>query len=397
MSSPPRDQQHVISDLRAANMELMQTLAENARLQRERFHLASIVECSSDAITSVDLAGIVTSWNRTAELLFGYSAEEMIGHPVVRLLPADRIEEEREMFARLKRGEVIPHYETRRLRKDGSIVLVSVTASPIRDEAGRILGASKILQDITEKKRAQEEVKALQAEMVHLSRWNMMGTMASSLAHEISQPLSATMNFVLASRNMLSDPQNARAASLLDKALAEINLAGGIIRSLRAFIEKRETPRAPEKLNQVLQDGLALSLTVATDTKTRIVKNLAPRLPPIVMDKVQIQQVLLNLVRNAAEAMRDQPDGRIVLETRLDEPGFVMVSVSDNGPGLSSEALKQPFQAFVTTKKQGMGVGLSICRTIIEAHGGRIWAEQNQPRGVTFRFRLPISDKHVDR
>jgi two-component system sensor kinase FixL len=385
MSSGASDSQPGIEQ-RRLKAGRAQTVTENARLQRDRSYLASIVEFSNDAIISVDLDGMLTSWNRTAELMFGYSAEEMIGQPVARLFPADRIDEERNMIARLKRGEVIPHYETLRQRKDGGIVPVSVTASPIRDEAGRILGASKILEDITEKKRAEEEIKTLQLEMVHLARWNLMGTMAS---------LTATMNFVQASRNILSDPQNARATGLLDKALAEIKLASGIIHSLRAFIDKRQAPRALEKLNDVLEDALSLRLAAATDAKTKIFKKLAPRLPPIVMDKVQIQQVLLNLVRNAYEAMQDQPGGQIVLETKLGEPGFVVISVGDNGPGLSPEILKHPFQAFVTTKKQGMGVGLSICRTIIQAHGGRIWAEPNKPRGVIFHFQLPIEAQSI--
>lgn len=388
----PGESQHVIDGLRTANLALVQTADENAVLQIDKFYLASIVEFSNDAIVSTNLNGIVTSWNGTAETLFGYTRLEMIGRPIALLFPPDCLGEEADSYARLKAGEIIAHHETRRLRADGTEVSVSITASPIRDSTGTIVGVSKILQNITEQMLDREKVKTLQAELVHLSRWNMMGMMASSLAHEINQPLTAILNYVHAARRTLKSaaPEGERAIAFLDQAVAETKLASGIIRSLRSFIEKRETGRKPESINDVLTEGLALSLYLRRDTRSRISQTMAVDLPPVLIDKIQIQQVLLNLVRNAFEAMSEIPAGQVVIETAAGERDFITVSVSDNGPGVSPEILNQLFQPFVTTKEKGMGVGLSICQAIVEAHGGRIWTEPNLPQGVTFRFRLPV-------
>ena len=200
-------------------------MKEDEVVQAAKAHLASIVEFSSDAIVSIDLDGIVTSWNKTAERLFGYTRDEIVGRPVALLFPPDRSSEERDMFTRLNKGEIVPHYETERLRKDGTTVLVSIAVSPIQDSKGKILGASKIVHDITMQKRAEEELRALQAEMAHLSRWNIVGTMASSLAHELNQPLTAMLNYVHAARRLLGDaPAALRATEYLDKAVEETKL-----------------------------------------------------------------------------------------------------------------------------------------------------------------------------
>jgi two-component system sensor kinase FixL len=371
---------------------LERVVEENSRLQADRMYLASIVDSSSDAIISMDLSGLVTSWNRAAERMFGYPKAQIIGQPLAPLFPADRLNEEDEITGRIKLGEIVAHYETVRLRADGTALQVSMTASPIRNGEGETVGVSKIIYDITEQKRAREELKALQAELVHLSRWNMMGMMASSLAHELNQPLTAMLNYVRAARRTLSDPQAVtRACDFLDKAIDETKLAGGIIRSLREFIDKRETSRKPEDINTVLEDGLTLSLYIGADGRQKVEAKLEPNLPLVLIDKVQIQQVLLNLVRNSLEAMKDIPAGKLVIHTALGEPGFVTVSVRDNGPGLAPEILKQLFHPFVTTKEQGMGMGLSICQSIVESHGGRIWTEPNLPQGVVFHFQLPLS------
>ncbi len=266
-----------------------------------------------------------------------------------------------------------------------------VTNKPTGTGLGLALVA-KIINDITEQRRTREELRTLQAEMVHLSRWNMMGMMAASLAHELNQPLPAMINYVRAARRMLADlPGLEKAREFLDRAADETKLAGGIIRSLRDFIEKRETSRRPDDINAALEEGLALSLSVNNADKARICRVLNPDLPLVMMDRVQIQQVLLNLVRNAFEAMQDSRAGLVCIESDLGEPGFVLVCVSDTGPGLSPEIARQLFQPFQTTKQDGMGVGLSICQMIVEAHGGRIWAEPNQPQGVVFRFQLPVA------
>ena len=184
-------------------------------------------------------------------------------------------------------------------------------------------------------------------------------------------------------------PPKSAPAEFLDKAIEETKLAGGIIRSLREFIDKRETSRKPEDIGVVLEDSLTLSLYVGADGRDKIDMHFAPGLPQVMIDKVQIQQVLLNLVRNALEAMKDLPDGKLAIDAIQTGADFITVSVSDTGPGLAPEVAGRLFKPFTTTKESGMGVGLSICQSIVESHGGKIWTEANQPQGVIFRFRLP--------
>jgi two-component system sensor kinase FixL len=379
-------QQDIIADLRNA-------LQQNALLQADRFYLASIVEYSTDAIVAQDMEGRITTCNRAALELFGYDREEIVGAPVAILIPPDHLQDENEIMDRIRSGDLVAQYATRRVCKDGSLVPVSLTASPIRNDAGHTVGASQIMHDTTDELRAREELRALQAELVHLSRWNMMGMMASSLAHELNQPLTAMLNYVRAARRMLDAGASVAAAGdYLDKAVEETKLAGGIIRSLREFIQKRETSRGPCDINDVLEESLVLSLYVGAEGRERIATAFAPDLPLVLVDRVQIQQVVLNLVRNALESARDLPGASVEVATEMGEPGFVRVSVSDTGPGLAPEIASRLFQPFATTKEQGMGVGLSICQSIVEWHGGRIWMEPNAPNGVIFRFQLPVAD-----
>ena len=208
-------QQEVIDGLRSDNADLARVIEENTRLQADRLYLASIVEFSNDAIIGMDMHGVVTSWNRAAWCLFGYEKAEIIGRPISRLFPPDRLHEEGDILARIKGGEIVAQYETVRLHKDGRELQISLMASPIVNAAGEVIGVSKIIHDITAKNLAQEEVRSLQAELVHLSRWNMMGMMASSLAHELNQPLTAMLNYMRAARRTLGPrpPKSAPADS----------------------------------------------------------------------------------------------------------------------------------------------------------------------------------------
>ncbi len=383
-------QQRIIDELRSDNAALARVIAENTRLQADRLYLSSIVEFSNDAIIGMDLHGLVTSWNRAAARLFGYERREIVGYSVAKLFPPDRLHEEAEILGRIRGGEIVAQYETVRLHKDGTELQISLMASPIMNAAGDIIGISKIIHDVTAQNQAQEELRTLQAELVHLSRWNMMGMMASSLAHELNQPLTAMLNYVRAARRTVGPtPADTRSGDFLDKAIEETKRAGGIIRSLREFIDKREKSRKPEDIGAVLEDGLTLSLYVGAEGREKIETRFTPGLPQVLIDKVQIQQVLLNLVRNSLEAMKDLLDGVLLIEAVPEGPEFILVSVSDNGPGIPPEVAARLFQPFTTTKELGMGVGLSICRSILESHGGKIWTEPNLPQGTMFRFKLP--------
>ena len=362
------------------------------RLEADRGYLADIVESSNDAIVARDIDGLVVSWNKAAARMFGYSAGEIMGLSTDILAPPERQGEAEMMFQRLKAGEGAIHYETTRLRKDGTPILVSITASPVFNKAGEIKGNSSILRDITEPKRADEKLQRLQAELIHLSRWNTMGMMASTLAHELNQPLTAAVNYVRAAQRLLAGdaPPPGRAGEFLDKAVAETKLAGGIIKSLREFIDKRETSRSPENLNKVVEEAIGLSMAGGPGVLMTVA--MEPLLPPVLIDKIQIEQVLLNLIRNALDAMADSPKKQIAIITSQAESGFVRVSIADSGPGIAPEIAPQLFQPFITTKEKGMGIGLTICQSIIEAHGGHIWAEPGKPKGTVFHFRLPRAD-----
>ncbi len=266
--------------------------------------------------------------------------------------------------------------------------------SPIRDNAGHIIGASKIVRDITEKKRTEARAQTLQSELEHVDRLSAMGQLSSALAHELNQPLSAVMNYVNAARRRLKTIEDAateKVSELLEKAVNETERAGQIIHRLRGFLEKREPIHVAEDLNEIVKDAVALGQGGATYDNVELLLSLEPDLPAVIADRVQIEQVLVNLLRNAVEAMEASPTRKVTISTYLKGPKFAEIAVTDTGPGIPDEVAARLFEPFVTTKKKGMGVGLSICRTIVEAHGGQLWMTPNPEGGTIFRFQLPLA------
>ncbi len=363
------------------------------RLEAHRDYLADLVESSNDAIVAGTLDGRIASWNKAAEAIFGYSAGEVVGLPLTVLSPPERENEAGDVFLRLTAGETAIHYETSLLKKGGGAMLAAVAASLVYNRAGEVRGTSAIMRDITEQRAADERFKNLQAELIHLSRWNTMGMMASTIAHELNQPLTAAVNYVRAARRLMdaSPPELGRVGEFLDRAVSETKLAGGIIRSLREFIDKRDSQRATQDINAIVEEAISLNAGAA-ESHAVIKARLGSSLPPVVVDKIQIEQVLLNLMRNGLDAMCGQGNKTLSVLTARGAPGFLLVSVADNGPGIAPEIASQLFQPFVTTKENGMGVGLTICQSIIEAHGGRIWAEGDKPTGTVFHFQLPVGE-----
>ena len=236
----------------------------------------------------------------------------------------------------------------------------------------------------------------LQAELVHMSRLTAMGEMASALAHELNQPLSAIANYMKGSRRLLENRPDEGAALLrdaMDKAAEQAMRAGNIIRRLRDFVARGESERRVEDVKKLVEEASALALVGAKDKGVRVRFEFTPHVDFVLADKVQIQQVLLNLMRNAIEAMEKEPKRELVISTAQGRDNMVDISVADSGAGIAPEISAQLFQPFVTTKRQGMGVGLSISRTIVEAHGGSIVALQNPGGGTVFRFSLPVVNK----
>jgi two-component system sensor kinase FixL len=361
--------------------------------------LAAIVESSGDAIVSVGLDGLVSSWNRAAEHMFGHAAAEMIGHPILKLAAPGYEAEMTEILDRVQQGERVDHYETMRRHKDGSLLHVSLTESPVYDADGQLTGASKVLRDITAAKSAEAalqeseaRLQELHSELLHVSRLSAMGQMAASLAHELNQPLTAISNYMEAVNALLDRGGNVppdRLRTVVRRAGEQAVRAGQIIQRLREFVSRGDTEKRIEFLPPLLKE--ARELTLLGTRQRNIPIHLENNIPDVsvIVDKIQIQQVLLNLLRNAAEAIAGQEDGKIVLAAADHTDGMVEISVSDNGPGLPEEIRAKLFQPFMSTKKTGMGVGLSICHTIITAHNGRLWAESNAGEGTVFRMALP--------
>lgn len=490
--------------------------------------LAAIVASSDDAIVGKTLEGIVTDWNRGAEEIFGYKAEEILGKSVKVLLPEDREGETEQILGLIRQGERVDHFETRRKRKDGTVIDVSVTVSPVWDATGRLVGASKVARDITDAKLAQialaereahlqsvldtvpdamividtrgiiqsfsttaerlfgysarevigqnvkllmpspyreshdgylghymetgerriigvgrivvgqrkdrstfpmelsvgemqvgerrfftgfardlterqetqQRLQELQAELVHMARFTALGEMASTLAHELNQPLTAAASYLNGARRLLDQDKNEGLPMVRDavnRAAQQTLRAGQIIRRLREFVARGEAEPKIENLAKLIEDASALALVGAKQTGARVMFQFDPSVEFVLADKVQIHQVLLNLIRNALEAMQETERRDLMISSQRLDPETALIAVADSGPGIAAEIRDQLFQPFVTTKRHGMGVGLSISRTIMESHGGRLWVEPNPQGGAIFKLTLKaVEPEEID-
>jgi two-component system sensor kinase FixL len=481
--------------------------------------LAAIVSSSDDAIVGKTMDGLVTDWNQAAQTIFGYRADEIIGKSISVLLPPGLEDEEERILERIRRGERIDHFETRRRRKDGRIIDVSVTVSPLYDDSGNLIGASKVARDITsakksqlqlqereahlksvldtvpdamividtrgvmqsfsataeklfgyraeeavgrnvsilmpepygsqhdsflarylatgekriigigrvvvgrrkdgstfpmelavgemrsgdrrfftgfvrdltERQQTQQRLQDLQAELIFMSRFTALGEMASTLAHELNQPLTAVTSYLNGVRRLLDGgrvEELPMVRDAVDYAAEQALRAGQIIKRLREFVARGESERRGENLQKLIEEASALALVGAKEDGARVSFLYDPNIQSVMVDKIQIQQVILNLMRNALEAMLEVDKRELTVATRSMGQDMVEISVTDTGPGIAPEISAKLFQPFMTTKPHGMGVGLSISRTIVEAHGGKLWAEPNPGGGTIFRLTL---------
>jgi two-component system, LuxR family, sensor kinase FixL len=486
--------------------------------------LAAIVTSSDDAIIGKTLDGTVTDWNSGAEAIFGYTAAEAIGKPLSMLLLAGQEDEMVLILERIRAGERVEHYETRRRRKDGEVIDVSLTISPIWDSNGQLLGASKVareitltkralvdlqereahlrsvlatipdamivideigvmrsfsaaaerlfgyaaaeaigqnvsilmpspyreqhdtylaryfatgqkrvigrgrtvtglrkdgstfpmelavgemvsgdrhaftgfVRDLTERQATQRRLQDLQSEVIHMSRFTAMGEMASTLAHELNQPLTAVASYLNGCRRLLDgsdSPQQPMLRDAIDRAADQALRAGQIIRRMRQFVARREGERQVEDLPRLIEEASALALVGVREAGIKVAFAFDPRVSFVLADRIQVQQVILNLMRNAIEAMQETTRRELTISTAEQPDGMVEICVTDTGPGVAPEIASQLFQPFVTTKPNGMGVGLSISRTIVETHGGRLWAAPNPGGGTTFGLTLRALSK----
>ena len=356
-------------------------------------HLTSILDTVPDAMIVIDERGIMQSFSTAATRLFGYEPAEVIGKNIKIMMPSPYRENHDGYLARyLKTGE-------RRIigigrvvvgeRKDGSTFPMELAVGEMKSGDQRYF--TGFIRDLTERQKTEARLQELQSELVHISRLTAMGEMASALAHELNQPLAAITNYMKGSRRLLEQTTDERAGVVreaMDSAAEQAIRAGQIIRRLRDFVARGESERRVESMAKLVEEASALALVGVKDQGIHVRFQLSRSNDLVLVDKVQIQQVLLNLIRNAIEAMHDSPRRELTISTTPAEDEMLLIGVSDTGAGISPEVSAQLFRPFVTTKRHGMGVGLSISRTIIEAHGGRIWIEPNPGGGTVFRFTL---------
>jgi len=536
----------------AAILETNNDITKSKRAEEAQLRLGAIVASSDDAIISKTLAGVITSWNAGAQRIFGYRAEEAVGLPINILIPPDRLDEESQIIERLRRGQSVHHFETVRIRKDGRKIHVSLAISPIKDAAGQVIGVSKIARDITERKRAEAElreserryryifqstgvsiweedfsqvkmaiddlkaggvqdfrqylaahpefvsqaismVKILdvneatvelfaahdkhellasldkvftpetrevfagelialaegrtwfqsqaslktlkgdrisvvctitfptesdklnsvlvsimdtteqkraeealhkaQEELAHVTRVMTIGELVASIAHEVNQPLGAIVTNGHACVHLLSRqaPDLDKSREVVGRMIRDGMRASEVIKRIRDLLHKTQVEKARLNINETIQEVMALVGSEVLRNKVELKAELAADLPAVLGDRIQLQQVILNLILNAKDAMSGAQTNPRELEisSGKNSVGAVVVTVRDTGHGLEAKDVERIFDPFFTTKPEGMGLGLSISRTIIEAHGGTLWATQNEDKGATIQFLLP--------
>jgi two-component system sensor kinase FixL len=373
-------------DRHRANLMARETLARQA-------HLQSILDTMPEAMIVIDEHGIMQSFSSAAERLFGYSTAEAVGQNVNILMPAPYRENHDGYLQRYKdTGQ-------RRIIGIGRVVVgqhKNGTTFPIELAVGEMKTGEQrfftgFIRDLTERQKTEARLQELQSELVHISRLTAMGEMASTLAHELNQPLSAITNYLKGSQRLLRGAPDERSTTVRDaltRATNQAMRAGQIIRRLRDFVARGESERRVENIIKLVEEASALALVGVKDSGIRVTFQFDPSIELVLADRVQIQQVVLNLIRNAMDAMEESQVRELMVSVMPDGGNLVRVSVSDTGQGIAPEITGPLFQPFITTKRHGMGVGLSISRAIVEAHGGRIWVEPNPVGGTIFHFTL---------
>lgn len=377
-----------------ANRKLARAIGRGRFAQEQMEMFASAVDQTADAVMITDPRGAVEYVNPAFTRMTGYTAEEVRGH-TPRLLRSGQHDTgfyER-LWQTISRGDVF-HEELINRRKDGALYWEQITIMPLRDERGRIAHFVATGRDITEQRRADEEANLRREQLAHTARVNVIGEMAASIAHEISQPVTAILNYAQGSIRRLrtGEIESARLLAVFEQIVAQSQRAGDAMLTLRRFVARRKPARVQVEINRLVTQVAALAGAETHKRGINIALDLSPDLPPAYVDDVQIEQVVLNLLRNGAEALAsaDGSARELTVRTRATEEGCIEISISDTGPGLPPRLAAKLFEPFFSTKPDGVGLGLAVSRTIIETHGGRIWVTPNPDRGVTFRFTVPV-------
>jgi PAS domain S-box-containing protein len=364
-------------------------------LKRSEARHRVVVETASDAVVSIDEGGTIILANPATKRIFGYTPEELVGKPLTVLMPgAMRGLHETGLKRNLETGARHLNWqgtEMTALRANGQEFPAEVSFGEMTVDQRKVF--TGFIRDISEKKRAEEELRASQAELARMMRVMTIGQLTASIAHEVNQPLSGIVTNASTCLRMLSgdQPNIEGARETARRSIRDGNRASEIVTRLRALFKRREVAAESIDLNDAAREVIALSLSELQSGRILVRHDFAENLPAVKGDRIQLQQVILNLVHNASDAMRDVDDRprELLIKTESDDNKNVQLTVRDTGIGFAPDAANRLFDSFYTTKDDGMGVGLSVSRSIVEAHRGRIWASANEGPGSSFAFSIP--------
>jgi PAS domain S-box-containing protein len=386
------------AEIAATNQTLTQEIRRRAQTEdelresEERFRL--LIEGVRDyAIFSLTPTGYITSWNAGAEQIKGYQAAEIIGQHFSRFYTVEDVERGKPQMQLLKAAdEGRSEDEGWRVRKDRSRFWANTIVTPLRDQKGTLIGFSKITRDLTERKQAENAVQEARSELARMARVTTVGELTASVAHEVNQPLAAIVNNANACNRMLAkqspDIEELREA-VIDIAQSATR-ASEIVSHIRAFFKGTSQDKAQIDLNQIIHEVLSLTVAEAEKNRVAVQPELGSGLPPVLGTRVELQQVVLNLVMNGIESMTSvKGERKLQISSQQQEPGKLLVTVQDSGGGLDPQHAAHIFDSFFTTKPEGMGMGLPISRSIVEAHGGQLRLVPLPRQGATFQFTLP--------
>ncbi len=373
-------------------LDLTEQKRAEAALRESEEQWKAVFENNPIMYFMVDEAGTIMSVNPFGAEQLGYRVEELIGRPVQSVFyEADRDAVYRNACICFRQPGEAMSWELRKVRKNGEMIWVRETAraTSIRNRLVLLI----VCEDITEGKRATEVLREVQTELVHANRVAALGQLTASIAHEVNQPIAAARNNAGAALHFLDSkpPDLEEIREALFCVVNDTERAGGVISRIRTLVKKAPPRTEYLDLNEAIRDVIVITRGEAAKNGISVETQLAEPLPPILGDRVQLQQVILNLIINAIEAMGEVAGPRqLLIKTARSESDGVSVAVQDTGPGLATETLSSAFEAFYTTKPDGLGIGLAICRSIVEAHGGRLWGSANLPRGAIFQFTVPL-------
>jgi PAS domain S-box-containing protein len=389
-----------VEDRNVGRVWSFRDITERKQAQKAEAHLAAIVECSDDAIISKDLNSIITSWNRGAERLFGYTAQEAIGQPITMLMPPERVDEEVDILRRIRRGESIDHYETVRRHKDGTLLQISLTVSPMTDRSGRIVGASKIARDISQRKHAEAEREQLLASERHAleraeGEARMKDEFLASLSHELRTPLNAIFGWANILRTSDDPAEIGEGLEIIERnARAQTKMIEDLLDMSRIISGKVRLDVQRVDLVRVINSAIESVKPMATAKQINLTSVLDPLAGPISGDPARLQQILWNLLTNALKFTQKGGRVHVVLE-RISS--HLEISVHDNGRGIPPDFLPYVFHRFrqadasTTREQRGLGLGLAIVKNLTELHGGSVSAKSPGPnKGSTFITALPM-------